>query len=236
MIYADDDIRELLSIYVNATMDAVVPEEMPGYDHKYSRRYKRKLKKMMWAEKYFGPHLMAGYVVRRIAIFVLAALSLWGAREVSAKVFGIDPWKAIITFITEGEVNHKTYKELDEEAIVVADVKTVVRDVPLNVPEGFEVVRENVYDRKVYVEWYNNMTHNNIIYDRRWIDFDMAGIEDATYKGISEISIAGYRGICYTDGIDTWIQWEDMLYKHVIEMSDDTYLETAVSMANSIYE
>ncbi|MBE5928649.1 MAG: hypothetical protein E7267_04650 [Lachnospiraceae bacterium] len=233
MEYSENDIRELLLAYVNTEMNSIILEEMPGYDHVYSRRYKKRLKKMLWSEKYFGPRLMLGYVVRYVAIFAAIIFSLYAANEVSAKVFGINPWKTIVSFFADSEVNHKTYTELTTTEHM--EPKTIVRDVPLNVPEGFEVVvnRENV--RRLVV-WNNKNVKEEITYIRTVIGHNAAVLEDATYERIADIMIAGYKGYCYTDPIHTWVEWEDVSYKHVIEVTNDSYIDDVISMANSLYE
>ncbi len=233
MGYTENDFRELLLKYVNEEMDNIIPEQMPGYNHKYSRRYKKRLRKMMWSEKYFGKHLNVGYVLRRIAVFVLIILSLYAASEVSAKVFSINPWKAIVSFFSENEVNYKMYRELDTEKVLNA--KAVVRDIPAYVPEGYEM--ETVTDDiRLHIVWHNESAKENIVYTRNVIEPDMVVIEDATPELVDEVTIAGYIGYCYTDEDRTWIQWEDIEYRHQIEMSDESYLEDIVMMANCLYE
>ena len=89
----DEQIRLLLSACADKAMSSLHEEEMDGYDHHFSDKFDKKVKKMLWSERYFGRKIHAGYIVRRAAVILIIAASLATAGTVSAKVFDFRPWE-----------------------------------------------------------------------------------------------------------------------------------------------
>ena len=96
----DETIKVLLEQYVDAEMDLLDPAQLPEHNHHFSSRYKKKIKKLFWCEKYFGTHIRTGYAARKAAVILLAFLSLAAAGEVSARVFGFQPWQYITQYLS----------------------------------------------------------------------------------------------------------------------------------------
>ena len=48
---SDDELRDLLREYVKAEMDRFHPEQMEGYDHEFSIRYKLGIRWIFWKFK-----------------------------------------------------------------------------------------------------------------------------------------------------------------------------------------
>ncbi len=231
----ENEYKEILSDYVNEEMDKLVPERMPGFDHKYSWWYKSKLQKILRSEKSFGSHLKVGYMARRVAIFAVLAMSVFTAGKVSANVFGVNTWKSVVEFFADNEVNHKVYTELNSDT--PTEIKSVVRDIPSYVPEGYEL--ESVEDGKNKLEatWQDKCTSNMISYSKNKIIPDRVIIEDAAYDSVTEVSIEGYLGYCYKADDRVWVQWDDMTYSHRIAISDVTVSnDVLLNMADSLYE
>ena len=70
----DQEIKKLLTSYVGEEMTVLCEDELSGYDHIYSKAYKKKIRRMFWSEKYFGSKLSFGYTVRRIAVVAIIIL------------------------------------------------------------------------------------------------------------------------------------------------------------------
>lgn len=113
----DQEIRYYLLGYITEEMKVLDERELAGYGHEFSKRFHRKMKKIFWSEKYFGKHLHLAYAVRKIAAVVAIVAGLFAANQVSAKIFGINPWKYITSYVSEYKMESRSYKGLDEEAV-----------------------------------------------------------------------------------------------------------------------
>ena len=87
--------------YVEKEMSFIHEKDMPGYQHTYSRRYRRKQKKIFWTEKYFGTNLHLGYAVKRVAIVILL---IFGLTATSKEMYSIIKNASIAT---DGEYSKK---------------------------------------------------------------------------------------------------------------------------------
>ena len=101
----DQEIRYYLLGYITEEMKVLDERELAGYGHEFSKRFHRKMKKIFWSEKYFGKHLHLAYAVRKIAAVVAIVAGLFAANQVSAKIFGINPWKYITSLSTSSFVS-----------------------------------------------------------------------------------------------------------------------------------
>ena len=113
------------------------------------------MKKIFWSEKYFGKHLHLAYAVRKIAAVVVIVAGLFAANQVSAKIFGINPWKYITSYVSEYKMESRSYKGLDEEAVKSQKLVKAKKKVPSVEPEGMPQTG-NVEDKEtgvVYREW-----------------------------------------------------------------------------------
>ena len=112
----EERIKELIQGYVNAEM-ALIPDSDTLPEHPpYSRRFNRKMKRMMRAGDYFGGNLHLYTVLSRVAAAVLIVLSLAVANQASAAIFGFNPWKeATRVFFPDVEMEQKR-NGLDERA------------------------------------------------------------------------------------------------------------------------
>lgn len=90
---SDEEIRQLLTACEDAAMSSLDETEMEGYDHDFSDFFNKKMKRMLWSERYFGRKLHVGYALRKVAAVFLVVASLAVAGTVSAKVFDFRPWE-----------------------------------------------------------------------------------------------------------------------------------------------
>ena len=56
----DQEIIKLLTSYVGEEMTILCENEMSGYDHIYSKVYKKRIRRLFWSEKSFGSKLHFG--------------------------------------------------------------------------------------------------------------------------------------------------------------------------------
>ncbi len=61
------------------------------------------------SEKYFGSHLRLAYTVRKAAAVVIVILSLAAANQVSAKVFGFNAWKYLLSYDSKNKLEVREY-------------------------------------------------------------------------------------------------------------------------------
>lgn len=102
-------------------METLTPETLPEYNHVYSRRYQKKIKKLLWAEKYFGKYIYLGYAIRYVAMIAFVLLSCFTAVKVSAELFGWEPWEYIQSFLFESRMDEKAYMKPKEESWIIWD-------------------------------------------------------------------------------------------------------------------
>ncbi len=90
---SDEEIRQLLTACEDAAMSSLDETEMEGYDHDFSDFFNKKMKRMLWSERYFGRKIHIGYALRKVAAVFLVIASFAVAGTVSAKVFDFRPWE-----------------------------------------------------------------------------------------------------------------------------------------------
>lgn len=113
------DEEEIISCFLNQCVQQEVNhiplEQLPGYDHKYSKHFEKKIKLLFWSNRYFHQKIKIGYAVRRIAIVAVAILGVVATTTVSAKIFGVDPWKYTKMFVQDGKMDVRQYRERNQE-------------------------------------------------------------------------------------------------------------------------
>ena len=229
----EQDIKNLLTSYVTEEMALICEEDLPGHDHIYSNAYKKRMKRMFWSEKYFGSKLHFGYMVRRIAVVVIIILSLFAANEVSAKVFGFNPWKFITSFLSDSRMDVKKYTE-KTKSIDDVELPAVIRDIPVQIPDGMEKTTFSQDDISIYAEWSDGEKY--LQYSRVNLSSDMNLAIDGEYQEEEEIMVNGFCGNYYVKGNEMWIVWDDECYNHMIMATDiNDSKELLMKMAESLY-
>ncbi len=229
----EQDIKNLLTSYVREEMALLCEEDLPGYDHIYSSAYKKRMKRMFWSEKYFGSKLHFGYMVRRIAVVVIIILSLFTANEVSARVFGFNPWKFITSFLSDSRMDVKTYTE-KTKTIDDVELPVIKRDIPIQIPDGMKKTTFNQDDTSIYAEWSDGEKY--LQYSRANLSSDTILAIDGEYQTQEEITINGLLGTYYVKGNETWIVWDDGSYNHMIMATEiNNSKEVLMKMAESLY-
>lgn len=227
----DQDIKDLLTSYAKEEMALICEEQLSGYDYDYSKTYKKRIQRMFWSEKYFRSNLRLGYAVRRIAVIVIIILSLLTVNEVSARVFGFNSWKFVMSFLSDSKMDMKTYMEQEDDL----DYLDIKRDVPLQIPNKFEKVAFNQDDTSLYVEW--GREEEYLQYSRIKLSADLRLAVDGEYQFKERITILDFAGdYCVREG-ETWIVWEDSHYNHMITAGGvENSKKILLAMAESLYK
>ena len=231
----DDEIRKVLKGYVAAEM-ALLPEddEIPGFPP-FSRRYKRRMRELLGAHRYFGGRVNVYRIVRKAAIFVIVLLSLISANTISARVLGIDPWNYITSFVSDVIMEKKTY--VKNESVDMSQIPKPVSDRPSYVPEGYEQTGQHIDGAYVVdISWKNNDKY--ISYSRvEMLGGAFTKITDAEYESVKNVSIAGVLGKLYKKGAEYWLDWSDENYSYDIDSEGVDNPEVELKrMAESIYQ
>lgn len=230
----DKEIKEILSSYMNKEMSLLHEKDMPGYDHTYSKAYRKKLNKMLWSEKYFKNNLRLGYMVRRIAIIAIIVLGLFTANEVSGRVFGVNPWEFITSFSSDNKMEEKKYTK-HTDGIDIDELPAVKRDVPIQILDGLEETVFDKDDTSIYAEWGDGERYMQYSRDELTDDIKL-GI-DGEYQSKEKVAISSFEGGYYVKGNEEWIVWDDARYNHIItgyNLKDSK--EILIEMAESLYK
>ena len=116
----DEEIRRLLEKCCDTAMESLDEESASEENYDLTRRFVKRMKRMLWSEKHFGHRLKLGYAVRRVAVFLIILAGVLGSATVSAKVFDFRPWEYIPGydwFVTD-EVDDLPADYHDEDPVV----------------------------------------------------------------------------------------------------------------------
>lgn len=105
----DEEIKRFLTLCVYQEMNSFQPSQEEDYNHEFSKKFRKRWKKMNWSEKYFGSHLHLAYAVRKVAAVLVMILSLAAANQVSAKVFGFNAWKYLLSYDEKSKMEVREY-------------------------------------------------------------------------------------------------------------------------------
>ncbi len=221
-----------LHAYITDEMQLLDAKEMAEYEHEFSKSFSKKMKRMFCSEKYFGSKHRLGYMVRRIAVVILVGACLFSANQVSAKVFGFDVWKYVVSFLAENKMEERTYTE--QRVSVQNECLEAQKDVPETVPT---YLIETVYTEDangMYVEW--NHEDQYLQYDRTVLLEGLSIATDAEYDSKEIITVSGYRCEYCVKGEETWIIWDDSKYRYqIIATNIKNAKDVLIEMAEDIY-
>lgn len=235
MNMSDHEIKELLLSYIKVEMEMLTPDSLPEYDHVYSRRYQKKIKKLLWAEKYFGRYIYLGYIIRYAAMIALVLLSCFAAVKVSAELFGWEPWEYIQSFLFESRMDEKAYVKPKEES-VHSNLTIHPKAVPAYVPDAMKETERSVTDSNIYLCWSLTET-SGMQYIRTEIEQGTTIVTNGEYDVKKAVEIAGFQGYYYEYKEESWIIWDDYSYEYMITATSiDRAENELLSMADSLYE
>ena len=105
----EESIKNFLTTCVYQEMNSFHPSQDEDYNHEFSKKFMKRWKRLNWSEKYFGSHLRLAYTVRKAAAVVIVILSLAAANQVSAKVFGFNAWKYLLSYDSKNKLEVREY-------------------------------------------------------------------------------------------------------------------------------
>ena len=106
----EESIKKFLTTCVYQEMNSFHPSQDEDYNHEFSKKFMKRWKRLNWSEKYFGSHLRLAYTVRKAAAVVIVILSLAAANQVSAKVFGFNAWKYLLSYDSKDKLEVRMKK------------------------------------------------------------------------------------------------------------------------------
>lgn len=226
----EDMLKILINQYVEQQMKYVIPENTDTY--KTSKKFRKRMKRLFWSEKYFGKQVRLGNVIRKVAIVAMIVGSVVIAGEVSAKIFGFRPWEFVINYLEDSRMEDKTYKKLRSNE---GEYEQAKKEVPSYIPEGLKETDRQEEDIFLYVDWVRN-EKCGVQYLRTRISNDLSVASDAEYTEKRKVDIAGYVAYFYKKGNERWLDWDDEKYTYqLFAIGLRKPEEELVKMAESIY-
>lgn len=234
----DEEIKRFLTLCVYQEMNSFQPSQEEDYNHEFSKKFRKRWKKMNWSEKYFGSHLHLAYAVRKVAAVLVMILSLAAANQVSAKVFGFNAWKYLLSYDEKSKMEVREYVGQNHDEKTGEKLSVVLHKKPTYVPSGFRYSSNdgtssgnfNYYDWKEGKE-------NLIQYIRCKHSEDDLIYSDSEYQRKIKTSVMGYEAYYYVKGKEEWIIWDDKEYNHMISITKKgNYKAIIMKMAESLYQ
>ncbi len=131
----DIQIKEILSIYQNAQMKCLDPSCMEGWNHVFSRRFQKRMKRLLRYEKRFGKHYHRGYLIRRLAVIAIVVLSAAVANVAIAQdLYGFIPWIMDIKYKKDERIITYQAPNKPDDGRVLKERK---HNFPTYIPEGY---------------------------------------------------------------------------------------------------
>lgn len=235
---SDEEIKKLLAEYVNAEMSLIDIGKYNTYEVEPSRKFNKRMKTLLSIEKCFGPNIKLGYFIRRVAILLVCILSLMGVNEVSAKVFGFDAWKYIVSFVSENKMERKVYQEKNTQSEEInGRVKLALYNYPQYIPGDLKLTVKNTEPFGDCYFWENVEQKQAVVFDRVKISEGLVVMTDAEYTTKEECEVGGYLAYYYSKNDEHWISWDDYEYNCTIDIVGfPNAKEELIKIANSMYE
>ena len=233
----DEKIELLLEKYMEKEMDLIVPEEMEGFEHTFSKRFDKKMKQVMLGEKYLGRNIRFMRPIRYAAIFAVAITGVLVLGTVSTRVFHSQLWKNITSYQLDNQIEGDSYisKEGDTQTSQPEPQAEVKKEIPSYVPEGMKQKDIQETNMLIRVKW-EGSKDKHISYVRTVIVEDLESSTDVEYQSKKNIVIAGYKGFLYRKNDEMWIDWDDTKYNHNISSMGIEDENGLIKMGESLYE
>ena len=234
MVMNDLEIKEYLMGYIIEEMELLQEKDMHGYEHVFSPKFDKRIKKILWSEKYFGKNLKVGYFVRKVAIIFIVLATLFTVGEVSAKVFGFNPWEYVRSFWQDSQMDVRIYQKKTDTKEREKTNSKARKDIPAMNVKGLKQVAKEKDEHSLYVEW--NDGNRYVQYERDNINKDTVIASDGEYDLKQTIEINGYTGFYCVKGDEETIMWDDEEYNHMIIATNlKNAKKELLDMANDIY-
>lgn len=220
--YTDDVLSEALK-NINHKFMNELPDE--AEEHIFSKKFIRKMRRLLRANQYFGGCLWLEKTARIAAASAAVIICFIGVNQVSVRAFDFNIWQAIVTK-TNDFVNIHFIKDRNETETVQESHRCKI----IIPPEEYIFVNDDVMD---------NMTVQNLVSDKGTISYIESEITEtadiyitAVENGEDEI-ISGWK-VTYIHGeqVITAVFYDEQYY-HIITVQGE---DASRSFVNRIIE
>lgn len=230
----DEELRRRLREYQDICMESGEIKEMLATEHTYSRRFQRKMKRLLWSRRNFGRDIHMGYMVRKVAAVAIVAVSLITVNQVSAHVWGVDAWNLVQSLVDGGRGVRIEYQKADKSD---DDSPKAKYGIPQYVPDGYEQTMCQEDELKVFLEaeWQGKGEKQNIRYSRNVIIDGEVDVYDAEVDSRKTVQAAGIDVVLFYKRDEMGLIWHDAKYSYTL----DSYImdeKELIKMMESIYE
>ena len=234
----EESIKNFLTTCVYQEMNSFHQSQDEDYNHEFSKKFMKRWKRLNWSEKYFGSHLRLAYTVRKAAAVVIVILSLAAANQVSAKVFGFNAWKYLLSYDSKNKLEVREYVGQNQDKKTKESLPDVIHEKPTFVPKGFRYYSHDELSsgNALYDEWRDGKK-NTLQYSRGKVREGDQIYTDSEYEQKLKTSVMGYEAYYYIKGNEEWIMWDDKEYNYMILLiKKGNYKAELLKMANSLYQ
>lgn len=231
----DDEIRKMLEEYSDYMADTYDKKYGNQPEHTFSPAFEKKMQRLIRNQKRYGRHaVMGGRIVKAASILLVCGISLAGVAHISAKYFGMNPWKELI--VNQGDMDQVQFqkKEGKEETGIVR--KNMI---PTYVPEGFEMTYKDINLNglfKVYdTTWKTKDEEGVILFSSIEITEDSVELRDNEFVKIDKTSVAVYEAkVCYKKNDNVILMWNDEAFDNMVTFTG-VEVKEVLHMAESLY-
>jgi len=229
----DDEIRKILEEYSDYMADTYDKKYGNQPEHTFSPAFEKKMQRLIRNQKRYGKHaVMGGRIVKAASILFVCGISLAGAAHISAKYFGMNPWKELI--VNQGDMDQVQFQEKEETGVVRKNM------IPTYVPEGFEMTYKEIDLNELFdtydAVWEKEDENGIISFSSIEIVEDSAGLRDNEFIMTEKVSVMAYEArLCYKKDGEIILMWNDETYENLVNyVNIDT--EEVIRLAESLYE
>lgn len=232
----DDEIRKILEEYSDYMADTYDKKYGNQPEHTFSPAFEKKMQRLIRNQKHYGKHaVIGGRIVKAASILLVCGISLAGAAHISAKYFGMNPWKELV--VNQGDMDQVQFqkKKGKEETSVVR--KNMI---PTYVPEGFEMTYKDINLNELFdtydAVWEKEDENGIISFSSIEIVEDSAGFRDNEFIRTEKVSVMVYEArLCYKEDGEIILMWNDETYENLVNYAN-TDTEEVIMLAESLYE
>ncbi len=212
----DSEMRRVLEEYSDTQLDAYCKKYDNQPEHIFSPVFEKKMQRLIKNQKRYGRHaVLGGKIARAASILLICGIILAGASHISAKYFGMNPWKEFI--VNQGDMDKVQFRKKEG-----AEEKGVIRKhmIPTYVPEGFELTYKDINTNlfKVYdTTWKTEDEKGMILFSSIEINEDNVELRDNEFVKVNNASVAKYKAkLCYKADNNIFLIWNDDVFENMV--------------------
>lgn len=192
-------------------------EELPDATelHDFSRRFEKKMSRLISANRKFGGHIWLERVTRYVTKIAVIVAGIVMVNFVSVQAFDLDIWQVFVTKTSEFiSINFQKNNSEEQKPDKIGDINTTVRMKITNIPVGY--TQQEFYSA-------DNMTVQHLTSDNGTITYTESLITETANvnirNGNQETDMAGDRLVSYISGDDSITAFFcDEEFYHILEI------------------